>query len=148
MMGYADGRILGEFADYNGMLNAIRARVAELSINGERFDEFAGFPRGYLSKLIGANPVRRIHMQSMGVLFDALGIYCIVIENPSAVTRLKTRLRPNNVSYSRATRTLQTMTDRKWLRIQKLGRQARWRRLSKKQRSKIMRAVRLGVKYR
>jgi len=142
------GRVLGEFADYAGMLNAVRARVAELSVNGERFDEFAGLPRGYLSKLIGANPVRRLGMQSMGPLFDALGVSCVLIENPVATARLKSRLKPRNNSYPRTTYTLRVVTDRQWHKIQKLGRQARWKRLSKKQRSEIMRAVRTGVKYR
>ena len=138
------GRVLAEFSDYAGMLNAIRSRVNELDINGERFDEFAGLPRGYLSKLIGVKPIRRIAMTSMGPLFSALGIYCIVIENPHHTNRLRNRLKPNNGSYRRATYTLQTITDRKWSKIQKLGRQARWKRLTKTQRSEIMRMVRYG----
>jgi hypothetical protein len=134
-------RILGEFTDYDGMLAMIRARVEQLSINGERFDEFAGLPRGYLSKLIGVQPVRRISMQSMGPLFSAIGIYCVVMENPHATARLKSRLEPRNNSYHRTVSTMWALTDRKWSRIQKLGRAARWKRLSKKQRSEIMRAV-------
>jgi hypothetical protein len=47
----------------------------ELQVNGERFDEFAGLPKGYLSKLIGVKPVRRVANVSMGPLFNALGIY-------------------------------------------------------------------------
>ena len=53
-------RVLAEFTDYDGMLAAIRNRVEELQINGQWFDEFAGLPIGYLSKLIGVRPVRRI----------------------------------------------------------------------------------------
>src|SRR5215472_2796577 len=97
------GRILGEFADYAGLLNAVRARAKELQIQGERFDEFAGLPEGYLSKLIGARPIRRIGMTSMGPLFDALGIYCVVFEDPDATRRLKNRITPRNNSYHRAT---------------------------------------------
>ena len=55
-------RVIAEFVDYPGMLAALRARVSELQISGERFDEFAGLPRGYLSKLVGARPVRRVVM--------------------------------------------------------------------------------------
>jgi len=55
-------RIVATFNSYAGMLEAIRARVNELQINGERFDEYAGLPGGYLSKLIGAKPVRKIGM--------------------------------------------------------------------------------------
>ena len=136
-------RALAEFADYDGMLNAVRSRVNELAINGERFDEFAGLPRGYLSKLIGVKPVRRISMVSLGPLFSALGIYCVIYEDPNATARLQKRLRPRNGSYARrAALYVRATTSREWRQIQKLGRQARWQKLSKKQRSQIMRVVR------
>jgi len=134
-------RVLGEFADYAGMLAVVRKRVSELEPNGERFDEYAGLPRGYLSKLTGARPIRRIGMVSMGPLFDALGIYCVVFEAPGASTRLKNRVAPRNNSYRRATYTMRVVTDRQWLRIQKLGRVARWQKLPKTARSEIMRLV-------
>jgi hypothetical protein len=95
-------RVVGEFINYDGMLALVRARVNELQINGERFDEFAGLPKGYLSKLIGAKPVRRIHMLSMGPLFGALGIYCVMFEDPEATRRLKNHLTPRNPSYVRS----------------------------------------------
>jgi hypothetical protein len=135
------GRIVGEFADYAGMLDTLRSRVQELQIQGERFEDFSGLPTGYLSKLIGVRPVRRIGMTSLGPLFNALGIYCIVVENPIATERLKNRLRPRNNAYMRRSYTLRTLTDRQWSRIQKLGRKARWKKLSKTERSDIMRAV-------
>ena len=57
-------RVIGDVDLYEAMLDLWRRRVAELGIAGERFDEFAGLPRGYLSKLIGERPVRRIGIQS------------------------------------------------------------------------------------
>jgi hypothetical protein len=135
-------RALAEFSDYAGMLAAIRARVRELQIAGADFDQYAGLPDGYLSKLVGERPVRRIGMTSMGPLFSALGVYCVVIENPAATQRLKKRMRPRNGSFARATHTLRVVTDRQWRRIQKLGRTARWQKLTAKERSEIMRAVR------
>jgi hypothetical protein len=138
------GRIVAEFSDYPGLLAALRARVNELGINGQRFDAFAGLPDGYLSKLIGPNPVRRIGMISMGPLFDALGIRAVLIENGDYTKRLLNRLKPNNQSFRRATYTSLVITDRKWREIQKIGRQARWKRLTKRQRSEIMRMVRHG----
>jgi hypothetical protein len=139
-----NGRIIAEFTDYDGMLNAVRTRVEELQINGERFDEFAGLPRGYLSKLIGVHPIRRISMVSMGPLFDALGIRCVIIEDPATTARLKRRLKPRNNSYHRTSYTMRTVTDRQWRKIQKLGRKARWRKLSKRERAEVMRAVSLA----
>src|SRR6516164_2701423 len=95
-------RTLAEFSDYDGMVEAIRARVKELAIAGEAFDEFDGLPTGYLSKLIGLRPVRRISHVSMGPLFDALGVYCLMIENPAGTARIKKRLRPRNGSFVRS----------------------------------------------
>jgi hypothetical protein len=138
----SDRRSLGQFTDYDGMLNILRARVEELQINGERLDEFAGLPRGYLSKLIGVKPIRKIHMLSMGPLFGALGIYCVIYEDDVTTQRLQKRLVPRNNSYAR--RTIlhdRPITERQWSKIQKLGRKARWQKLSKKQRSQIMHAV-------
>src|SRR6516162_9119761 len=91
-------RVIAEFSDYAGMLDALRKRVNELALNGERFDEYAGLPRGYLSKLVGVRPVRRISMTSMGPLFSALGIYCVMFENKDATMRLQKRLTPRNGS--------------------------------------------------
>jgi hypothetical protein len=139
-----DARVIGQFTDYDEMLAAVRARVNELSINGERFDEYAGLPKGYLSKLIGANPTRRIAMTSMGPLFCALGISCVMIEDPVATARLKRRLVPKQASYVRPTQTYVIVTDRKWARIQKLGHQARravWNKFTPQQRSNMMRAL-------
>jgi hypothetical protein len=141
-----DERSLGSFADYDGMLNIVRARVLELQVNGERFDEFAGLPKGYLSKLIGAHPIRKIHMTSMAPVFSALGIYCVVFEEPGATARLKGRLVPNQSNYMRPTYTHVVVTNRKWARIQKLGHQARqavWNKFTPQQRSDMMRALAL-----
>jgi hypothetical protein len=83
------------------MLAALRARVNELQINGERFDEFAGLPRGYLSKLIGARPIRRVGMTSLSPLMNALGLRCLFVEDPDGTARLKSRLKPRNPSFVR-----------------------------------------------
>jgi hypothetical protein len=139
-------RIVATFDSYAGMLEAIRARVTELQIHGERFDHYSGLPDGYLSKLIGANPTRKLGMQSFAPVLNGLGLKCQFVEDQAATQRLKNHVAPRNNSYPRATYTLRVVTDRQWSRIQKLGRAARWKKLSKKQRSEIMRAVRAGQK--
>jgi hypothetical protein len=134
------GRIVAEFSDYDGLLVALRARVNEFAINGERFDEFAGLPKGYLSKLIGARPVRRIGLTSMGPLFDALGIRCVMIENPVALARLKSRLKPRNPSFVRSGLRI-VLTNRFLQSNGRKGGQARWQQLTPQQRSIIMRTL-------
>jgi hypothetical protein len=140
-------RVLAVVSSYHEMLAALRSRITELQINGERFDDYAGLPRGYLSKLVGANPVRRLGMTSFAPVLAGLGLRLLVIEDPEGTARLKSRLQPRNNSYPRVTYTLRTVTDRQWQRIQKLGRATRlenFKKLSKAQRSAIMRAVRAG----
>ena len=51
-------RVVATFGSYAEMLEAIRERVNELQIQGERFDDYAGLPTGYLSKLAGKRPPR------------------------------------------------------------------------------------------
>jgi hypothetical protein len=138
-------RVIADICSYEEMIAALRQRVSELQIHGQRFDDFAGLPIGYLSKLIGPNPVRRIGMQSFAPLLTGLGLRLLVIEDPQATARLKSRVVPRNQSYARRVSLyVNGLTDRKWARIQKIGRQARWEKLSKKERSAIMRAVRAG----
>jgi hypothetical protein len=85
-------------------------------------------------------------MTSMGPLLSAMGVKLQMVEDPEGTQRLKSRLKPRNNSYPRVTYTLRAVTNRQWLRIQKLGRAARWGKLSKRQRSEIMRMVRAGRK--
>jgi hypothetical protein len=117
-------RVVAEFSDYAGMLDALRRRVNELALNGERFDEYAGLPRGYLSKLVGANPVRRLGMQSFSPVIAGLGLRCLFVEDDEATQRLKNRVVPRNGSYVRAAPSI-VLTVRFFRKIGRLGAQAR-----------------------
>ena len=140
MAGDEPRRVLGHFTDYSGMLAIVRSRVRELEIAGTAFDQYAGLPDKYLAKLVGEHPIRRIGMTSMGPLFAGLGIRCVVIEDPAGTARLKNRLQPRNNSFVRAAPRIM-LTERVWRQLQKRGRTARWQKLSKQQRSEIMRQV-------
>lgn len=137
-------RVIAEFVDYTEMLDALRQRVTELQINGEAFDEYSGLPRGYLSKLAGPRPVRRLGMTSFGPVISALGLRCIFVEDEEATKRLKTRVPSAKSGLIRPTRSYFTMTDRKWARIAKLGAAARkkqWQKVPKKVRVEMMREL-------
>jgi hypothetical protein len=85
-------RIIGEFDAYPGLLAALRARIAELNVAGERLDELAGLPRGYFQKLIGTRPKKRLGMQSLGDVFGALAIKAVLVEDEAALARITSRL--------------------------------------------------------
>jgi len=127
-------RIIADVSSYEQMLTALRARVAELQINGERFDEYAGLPRGYLSKLVGAKPIRRIGMTSWTPVLAGLGLRCLFVEDEAATQRLRDRLAPRNGSYVRADATHVVLTFRFMQKIGRLGAQARVDNSTKQQR--------------
>ena len=117
-------RVIADVTSYEQMLAALRARVNELQLNGERFDEFAGLPRGYLSKLIGARPIRRLGMTSFGPVLAGLGLRLLVIEDNAATERLKNRLPPRNSSFVRAAPSI-VLTVRYFKKFGRKGAQAR-----------------------
>jgi hypothetical protein len=106
------------------MLDALRRRVNELALNGERFDEYAGLPRGYLSKLVGAKPIRRLGMTSFSPVLAGLGLRCLFVEDEAATQRLRDRVTPRNSSYVRGTPSI-AFTVRWFRNIGRKGAQAR-----------------------
>jgi hypothetical protein len=127
-------RVLADVSSYEQMLAALRARVAELQISGARFDEYVGLPRGYLSKLVGANPVRKLGMTSFAPVLAGLGLRLLVIEDPDATDRLKNRLLPRNENYVRGGVTYLALTTRFMQKIGRKGAQARVDNSTKEQR--------------
>ena len=134
-------RVIADVSSYEQMLAALRARINELQINGERFDEYAGLPRGYLSKLVGVRPVRRLGMQSFEPVLAGLGLRLLVIEDNAATARLKKRLPPRNESYVRGGVTYLTLTTRFMQKIGRKGAQARIDNSTPTQRRKWARAA-------
>ena len=127
-------RVVATFGSYAEMLEAIRARVDELQIHGERFDNFAGLPDGYFAKLVGARPIRRLGMVSFQPVLAGLGLKCQFVEDQAATERLRNHLSPRNGSYVRADATHVTLTFRFMQKIGRLGAKARIDNSTKQQR--------------
>ena len=87
-------RIIATFSEYNGFIDGLRARVAELNVSGQTLDSVAGLPVGYAQKVLGPRQVRRIGLQSFGDLLGALGLKAQLIEDPEAFARVAGRLTP------------------------------------------------------
>src|SRR5215472_17351966 len=132
-------RVIATFNSYAGMLEAIRARVHELQVNGERLDEYVGLPRGYYSKVAGARPIRRLGMTSFAPILNGLGLKCQFIEDPIGTERLKSRVPPRNASYVRTMPAAAGIlfTARMLKRIRRLGGIARMAKLTPEQRSEL-----------
>jgi hypothetical protein len=133
-------RIIGEFDAYPGLLAALRARIAQLDISGERLDELAGLPRGYFQKLIGTRPKKRLGMQSLGDVFGALAVKAVLIEDEAALARISSRLVKRK--YVVRGDTTHIELSRRFMRkIQAKGRQARFTAMTPKQRSALGRKL-------
>ena len=126
-------RVIADVNSYEQMLAVLRSRVNELQIKGVDFDDFAGLPLGYLSKLIGARPIRRLGMTSFGPVLAGLGLRLLVIEDNAATERLKNRLPPRNSSFVRAAPSI-VLTVRYFKKIGRKGAQARVDNSTKEQR--------------
>src|SRR6516225_3156116 len=131
--------IIADVSSYEAMLDALRRRVNELQLNGERFDEYAGLPRGYLSKLVGANPVRRLGMISFAPVLAGLGLRCLFVEDEAATQRLKKRVLPRNSSYARSVASYVTLPRKFMQAIGRKGGLARIANSTARQRSKSAR---------
>ena len=145
-MAEGEGRVIAdEIVEYSDFMQALLARVDELQIQGDSFCEFAGLPRGYLSKLLTIRNVRRVGMQSMGVLLSAMGVKLQMVEDPAGTARLR-RLPPRNLSYVRTmpADACIVLTPRMLQRIRRLGGQARMARLTPKQRRELARKAALA----
>jgi hypothetical protein len=133
-------RVLGEFDAYPGLLAALRARVAQLDISGERLDELAGLPRGYFQKLIGTRPVKRLGMQSLGDVFGALAIKAVLVEDHAALARISNRLVKRKYAVRAAGLHLE-ISHRFLRKIASMGGKARQAKLTPRQRSELGRKL-------
>ena len=135
------GRQLAEATDYNGLVTAIRSRVAELQLAGETIDEVAGLPARYTAKLLRPMPVRRIGMLSLGPLLGALGLKLIVVEDEDALRRVAGRLKRRNPNLVRSAASEFRLSHRFLRKIASKGGTARDAKLTPEQRSELAREL-------
>ena len=136
-------RVLGEFDSYPGLVAALRARIGELDISGERLDELAGLPRGYFQKLVGTRPVKRIGMRSLSDVFGALAVRAILVEDEAALARISSRLvrREYAVPSDTTQRITIELSRRHMRKIQEKGRAVRFAKMTPKERSELGRKL-------
>ena len=87
-------RHLAEFTDYEGLRRALNAVREQRDISMELLDELAGAPKGYFSKVLGPRQAKRIGMHSLAWTIGALGVKCLIVEDPEALALLQNRLTP------------------------------------------------------
>jgi hypothetical protein len=126
-------RVIGEFANYDEMIAALRARAAELNLSGETIDAVSGLASRYAQKLLGPHQVRRLGATSLGPFFGALAVRGVLVEDKAAVAKLRSRTTSRNGSYVRDAPSI-ILTVRFFQKIGRLGAQARINNSTKQQR--------------
>jgi hypothetical protein len=90
-------RIIAQASDYEGFLDAIRQRVADLNITHETLDAVSGLQTGYSSKLLAKPPIRRIGPLVLYVVLQSLGMKIALVEDREALRAVASRLVPRKV---------------------------------------------------
>ena len=77
--------------NYTGLLDAVRARMAELELTYEILDHLSGVQVGYSSKILGPRPVKAFGPVSLGAIMGASALRIVVEPDEAAAARMRHR---------------------------------------------------------
>lgn len=98
----SEARVLATFDDYDGLIEALRQRKAELGLSCLLMDELSGLPAGYTGKVLGPRRIKSLGAISTDAINGALGVKLAVIEDPDAMKRMAPRWERRNEAHVRA----------------------------------------------
>jgi hypothetical protein len=81
---------------YAAVHELLRARADELGLSREVIDELAGLQSGYAGKVLAPVPIRRASLETLLLMFSALGLRLVVVEDETALERLRDRTQPRS----------------------------------------------------
>ena len=139
----SDPRVIAEFSDYPRMLDAFRllAIQRQIAVSGDA-NEIAGLPQGYIQKLIGAKPSKRLGIVSLGPLLGVLGAKLILVEDAQAIKRFGSQLRKRDQRFVRSGSVhVVKLTSRHLQKIGRVGGNCRASRMSPEARTDAARAA-------
>jgi hypothetical protein len=85
------GRVLAEFADYNGLQQGIRGRVDAMEMTREELDHQSGNQPGYSGKLLGPKQVKKFGIVSLGNTLGGIGCKLLLVEDPEQTAKIMAR---------------------------------------------------------
>jgi hypothetical protein len=89
-------RVLGQVESYAAVHELLRTRADELGLSREVIDELAGLQSGYAGKVLAPVPIRRASLETLLLMFSALGLRLVVVEDRAALERLRDRAQPRS----------------------------------------------------
>lgn len=105
---------LAEITDYESLVKNLRERMDAIGITHDNLNELAGFADRYSQKILtltqprpsssrprdGRGSVRRIGMQSLGPLLGALSVKLVLVEDPEALERNRSRYEARDEAHT------------------------------------------------
>jgi hypothetical protein len=84
-----DGAIVGSFTDYDGLIEAVRARIDAVGVSQQALEECAGLCEGALPKYLSDLRVKHLSISSLLQIAEAIGVRAILVEDPKLLRRMK-----------------------------------------------------------
>jgi hypothetical protein len=84
-------RALATVTDYDEMIGALRARMAELRVTNETIGAIAGLAGGYVGKLLAPSRIKNLGPTSLGLMLQSLGLKLIVVEDTKTTAKMRPR---------------------------------------------------------
>jgi hypothetical protein len=91
-----DGR-----SGYDGMIVAVRARVAEIGLNSRMIDDLSGLTPGYTGKLLGTAQIRQFGLDALLAISATLGLCFDVRIDPHQESLMRRHWEPGQQSQRR-----------------------------------------------
>jgi hypothetical protein len=87
--------------NYNGLVEALRARQARLELSDETLDDVAGLTRGHTNKVLGPSRDRGIGSATLEAYLMALAIDLLVVENKQKLKQMRPHYEGRAASHVR-----------------------------------------------
>jgi hypothetical protein len=90
-----DGRIIAEFDDYSGLLQALRLRCEQtkVAITSPDMAKVSGLADAFIAKCLSPKQPRRLGSASLNAVLTTLGVKLLMLENPITTARYTSRLK-------------------------------------------------------
>lgn len=98
-------RLIGVVTNYGELVDAFRARKAEIAISDLTLDSLAGWPAGWCGKVLGPAQSKTLGFLSFFNGLQALGLAVHIVEDKDLTARLRSRWEKKDVTRA-------TMLDR------------------------------------
>lgn len=90
--------VVATATDYPSLIDALRARAAELCATRLELDEIGGTPAGYAGKVLGLSTVKALGLRSLGPILGALALKIVLVEDETMRGRVERRLRHDYIT--------------------------------------------------